>query len=94
MEIRLSSPNTFFYEQIEAIAKAKGCFASIRWSTPTQVRYVLVDRPGSHRQAPSEVQDQVIRAVLTLDQQATIRTARAVFEGLDDFEAQIAARVP
>ena len=32
--------------------------------------------------------DRVIRALLTLDPDATIRTARAVYEGLEDFEKQ------
>ncbi len=32
--------------------------------------------------------DRVIRALLTLDPDATIRTARAVYEGLADFEKQ------
>ncbi len=32
--------------------------------------------------------DRVIRALLTLDPDATVRTARAVFQGLADFEKQ------
>ncbi len=36
--------------------------------------------------------DSVIRALLTLDPDATVRTARAVYECLADFEAQYKAR--
>ncbi len=38
--------------------------------------------------------DIVIRALLTLDPDATVRTSRAVYEGLASFEAQVKARVP
>ncbi len=37
--------------------------------------------------------NEVIRALLTLDPGATVRTARAVYEGLDDFERQYRARM-
>ncbi len=37
---------------------------------------------------PEWVHDRVIRALLTLDPDATVRTARAVYEGLEDFEKQ------
>lgn len=37
--------------------------------------------------------DYVIRALLTLDPDATVRTARATYNGKDDFERQCAARV-
>ncbi len=36
--------------------------------------------------------DNVIRALLTLDPDATVRTARAVYEGLEDFVRQCEAR--
>jgi len=36
--------------------------------------------------------NEVIRALLTLDPDATVRTARAVYEGLEDFVRQCEAR--
>ena len=54
----------------------------------------LVDRPMSTKPASFEQHDAVILALLQLDPQATIRTARATYESLEDFEAQKAARVP
>lgn len=50
------------------------------------VRFTL---PG----ADQAQHDNVIRALLTLDPDAVVRTARAVYEGRDDFERQYAARM-
>ena len=38
--------------------------------------------------ADERAHDRVIRALLTLDPDATVRTARAIYEGLADFEKQ------
>jgi hypothetical protein len=43
-------------------------------------------------EADQDGHDKVIRALLTADPQANVRTSRAVFEGLADFEAQYKAR--
>ena len=88
MEIRLSIPDLQFDLHIQDIAKEFGCFASVKWATNNQVRFILVERPGTNKQADYAVQDQVIHALLKLDPQAEIRTAKATFIGLADFEKQ------
>jgi hypothetical protein len=93
MEIRLSAPNTEFEQHISQAAKAEGCWALVKWAKSAQIRFTLLAL-NSPRQAPTEVQDKVIRALLVLDPEAEIRTARATFESLADWDAQFAARVP
>lgn len=93
MEIRLSIPNTEFEQHISEAAKAEGCFALVKWAKPSQIRFTLLAL-NSPSQAPTEIQDKVIRALLVLDPEAEIRTARANYEGLTDYDAQFTARVP
>lgn len=93
MEIRLSTLDVFFFEHIEHAAKIARCFARIKWTTPRQVRFVLVERAMSNMPASVEQHDQVIGALLAIDTQATVRTARATYEGALDFEAQRKARI-
>jgi hypothetical protein len=88
MEIRLSQSDLQFDLHIQDIAKEFGCFASVKWATNDQVRFTLVERPGTSQQADYAVQDQVIHALLKLDPQAEIRTAKAIYKGLMDFEKQ------
>ncbi len=58
-----------------------GYYAKITSAKGLRVRFTL---PG----ADTIAHDRVIRALLTLDPDATVRTARAVFQGLADFERQ------
>ena len=88
MEIRLSKPDLFFDNRIQEAAKRAGCYGRIRWSTPLQVRFILVERPMSKTPASYAAHDNVIRQLLNLDPKAQIRTAIAVYQGLNDFEAQ------
>lgn len=94
MNIRLSTPDLYFDKRIEQAAVTAGCYARIRWAEPSEVRFVLVDRAMSDKPATFEQHDQVIKALLELDPQARVRTARVTYEGLPDFEAQLKARVP
>ena len=94
MEIRLSFPDLFFdLKIVEATTSAK-CYARIKWTTPVQCRFVLVAKAMSKDAATFEQHDEVIRALLVIDPEAVVRTARATYEGLTDFDAQKAARVP
>ena len=88
MEIRLSSPDLFFDNRIQAAAKAAGCYARVKWATTQQVRFILVERPMSKTPASYAAHDNVIRQLLEIDPKATIRTAIAVYDGLDSFEQQ------
>ncbi len=94
MEIRFSKeqryPWTWVWDCIES--KPHDCFASLSSATPQGVRFKLLDASGN-RAATEAQHDAVIRSLLTQDPQATIRTARAVYEGLADYEAQRKARV-
>ncbi len=81
MEIRFSETYSAARAQVENTAERNQCRAvDIRHKANT-VRFRLVPGTIDHH-------DRVIRALLTLDPDATVRTARAVYEGLQDFEKQ------
>lgn len=86
MLIKLSEPNLFFDLQIQGAAEATGCYGRIRWAKPCEVRFVLVARPLSNTPATCEQHEQVIRSLLQLDPKAKIRTAKAFYDGLADYE--------
>jgi hypothetical protein len=94
MEIRLSKPNPYFDQHITRAAEQAGCFARIKWARAAACRFVLVDRADSFKPATFEQHDQVIRLLLELDPHATIRTSRATYEGVADFESQLKVRIP
>ncbi len=92
MEIRHKTHNLFRDSHVRKAAEAAHCYANVKWSDPFSVRFTLhSDGPGS-APADTETHDRVIRTLLELDPDATVRTARAVFEGLQDFESQFRAR--
>ena len=93
MEIRLSKSDSMFFEKLMKAAENARCFCRIKWTTPTQTRFVLVAKALSKQIATFEQHDEVIRALLVLDPDAVVRTARATFEGLADYDAQKEARV-
>ena len=85
MEIRFSKVPADPIARVHEYAHAAGATARITKLRSPFLRFSL---DGDERQ-----HDEVIRALLTYDPHATIRTARAVYEGRDDFEAQVKARV-
>ena len=93
MEIRLASPHQFIDKSVEIAAMNAGCIARIKWWMPNGARFTLMDKPGSDSPASFEHHDAVIKSLLDIYPDARIRTARATFEGLSDWEAQRAARV-
>ena len=92
MEIKLIDPDDGLENDIYGSAIYAGCHAVVKWCKPTQCRFILVTKSGGNEQAPSDIQDRFIHNILTMYPDATIKTARAVFEGLIDWEAQLAAR--
>jgi hypothetical protein len=93
MEIRHKTHNLFRAHHVAEAAKQHNCYANVKWSDPFSVRFTLhSDGPGSPA-ADVATHDKVILALLTLDPDATVRTARATYESLADFNAQKAARV-
>lgn len=90
MEIRLSQPNPSFEIALAHAAKAAGCYARVKWATSHQMRFELVDAPLSREQAPFATQSRVIRVLLHVDPRAIIRSAKATYNGLADFEKQTA----
>lgn len=92
MEIRFSTARQYPEDDIWQAARLAGCYARVKWATTAAVRFQLVKDKDSYEQADSDIQDKVIGALLDLDPDATIRTARAVFEGRTDFESQLKAR--
>ena len=94
MEIRLSKPDLYFDKRVEQAAAQAGCWPRIKWARPDAVRFVLVDRPMSKQIATFEQHDDVIARLFMEDPHAIVRTARALYEGAADFQAQKQARVP
>ena len=93
MEIKLSTPDLFIDTHIDKAAADAGCYARIKWWMPQGARFILVAAPMSDQPATFEQHDSVIRALLELDPRARVRTARATYESLEDFDAQKAVRV-
>ena len=94
MEIRLTHGFTTFIEvQVAQAASDTGCFANIKWHMPYGARFTLHASNVDRAPATFEQHDAVILALLTIHPDARIRTARATFEGLADWEAQKQARV-
>lgn len=92
MEIRLTTPAPAFESQIQAAARTAGCYARVKRSWVQlgrrHLRFVLTDRPLSDRPASFIQHDGVLWALLQIDPGAEIRTAKAHFHGLADFEKQ------
>lgn len=74
-------------------ARLAHAFPKIRWARPGECRFVLTLSQGNAASASNAAHDTCIRALLMIDPLATVRTARANYEGLRDFEAQVKARV-
>ena len=93
MEIRLASPHQFIDKSVEIAAMNAGCIARIKWWMPNGARFTLQAAPGSDVPASFEHHDAVIKSLLDIYPDARIRTARATYESLLDFQAQKKARV-
>lgn len=93
MEIKLASPHQFLDKSVEIAARNAGCWARLKWHMPNGARFTLQATPGSDVPASFEHHDEVIKSLLDIYPDARIRTARATFEGLADWEAQKQARV-
>lgn len=86
MEIRFSNnEDAMFFTDALVAAKPVEIAGLRKTFDGRTIRFRLV-------KADQADHDRVIRALLTLDPDATVRTARAVYEGLTDFEAQYKAR--
>lgn len=92
MEIRFSEgvwePFLFGEPHYEIVNDVAGELSVPVEHTSNNGRTVRFTLPG----ASVDDHDRVIRALLQLDPDATIRTARACYEGLRDFEAQLSVR--
>lgn len=95
MEIRFSKREDPLHLLNKVLAATRQCGVSAQRMLirDRAVRFILADDTFGTQTATVEQHDQVIRALLTLDPDATVRTARAIYEGLSDFEAQHKARV-
>ncbi len=81
MEIRFSKPVGSEVGTVYRMAHAADCAVKLASANGRRVRFSLPE-------ADEQKHDRVIRALLTLDPDATVRTARAVYEGLEDFQRQ------
>lgn len=93
MEIKLNTPHQFLDKSVEIAAMNAGCWARLKWQMPNGARFTLQAAPGLDVPASFEQHDAVILSLLTIYPDARIRTARATYESLADFEAQKQARV-
>ena len=88
MELRLSKPYPGFEHVLDKTARLYKAYARIKWATSTQIRFELVEKPLSPNQAPFDVQSSIIGALLDIDPLAMVRTAKATYNGLEDFRRQ------
>ncbi len=80
MEIRFKKRFNFPDQVVSDAAARFQVVHNIKWAFGDDCRFTLATDEQGH--------DRVIRALLTLDPDATVRTARACYNGLKDFEHQ------
>lgn len=73
-------------DDVATVARLTDTPCDVKWTKGNDVRFTL---PG----ASVEAHDRVIEALLKLDPDARVRTSRAVFENLQDFQSQRTGRV-
>lgn len=91
MEIQFWNPYHAPEKHVRAFASAAGAYARVKWARDgagSACRFHLVEHTESRTSATTEAHDSVILALLTLDPRATVRTARAVYKGLSDYQRQ------
>ena len=90
MEIRFSDNwchrgNAYLETTVHGAARDAGLHARIKWADDSACRFTLVEHRDSYQLADHAAHDKVIRALLQVDPQAEIRTAKAIYRGLADF---------
>lgn len=93
MEIKLNTPHQFLDVNLALAAHEAGCYLNLKWWMPNGARFTLHISHTDHAPASFEAHDAVIKSLLDIYPDARIRTARATYESLEDFEAQKGARV-
>jgi hypothetical protein len=92
MEIRFSdrwaASNDYPEDTVRRAVQASGTHARVKWADDSACRFTIVEHRDSYRLADSETHDKVIRALLAYDPGAEIRTARAIYRGLIDYQRQ------
>lgn len=89
MEIRFSKPLCGHLD-VRAKAADAGVYAAISNDQGSTVRFTLHKTMG--RTANEWQHERVIAALFELDPEATIRTARAIYESKADYDTQLKAR--
>ncbi len=94
MEIKLKRHDRYIDKRVEEAARQAGCEALVRWWLPDKCRFRLA-ASGSIGQTPATFQqhDDTIARLFIQYPDATVRTAKAIYDGAADFEAQRKARV-
>lgn len=94
MEIKLTGKSSQFLDaNVMQAAIDAGCFCRLKWWMPYGARFTLHASNVDTSPASFEQHDATIHNILKQYPDARIRTARATFEGLADWEAQKQARV-
>mgnify|MGYP001560156897 CR=1 FL=1 len=93
MEIRFSDnwrhrDNAYPELAVQHAARDAGLHARLKWANDSACRFVLVMHRNSHQLADHAAHAKVIRTLLVIDPQAEIRTAKAIYRGIADFEKQ------
>ena len=94
MEVRFSdqwvrdNPRIYPETAISKVAIANDHWVAIKWADDSACRFVILERPGDAQLADYAAHDKVIRALLAIDPHAEIRTAKAIYRGLADFDNQ------
>lgn len=73
---------------VRQAARMAHCVAAIKWAEPYECRFTLHASANDLRSATSAQHDAVIAALLDVDVDARIRTAKATYNGRDDYRRQ------
>ena len=100
MLLTLSIATLWPEDIVRQAATKANAHARIKWARPSDLphlpaecRFKLVEAPHAFKPASSAAHDRFIGELFAQDPDATVRTARAVYEGRNDFLAQLAARI-
>ena len=95
MEIKLVNPVNPFKLKSDIVnaAEAAGCFVRLKRINELHCVFRFLTNSEGSQDAPFKIQDSAIKNLLTKYPDSTIKTARAIYESLSDYEAQVANRV-
>ena len=96
MEIRFSDAwarlNDYPEDTVRHVAASHGQHAKVKWADDSACRFTIQEHRDSPALADHATHDKIIRQLLTIDPDAEIRTAKAIYRGYEDFQHQTKQR--